>query len=153
MVVKTGTCSFSEMRVYPGHGSLVIRRDGQPITLLNAKCKSLLRQRKKPAKLTWTQAWRRLNKKIKVDEVARRRTRKNTKFARAIVGASLDEIKAKRSTAPKKTVSAAQAAALREAKKSKSVKSKSAFETSKAKPAASKQKGGGSKPARGAVRR
>lgn len=27
----------------------------QPITLFSAKCKSLLKQRKKPAKLTWTQ--------------------------------------------------------------------------------------------------
>ena len=29
----------------------------QPITLFSAKCKSLLKQRKKPAKLTWTQVY------------------------------------------------------------------------------------------------
>ncbi|CAN0399781.1 unnamed protein product, partial [Discosporangium mesarthrocarpum] len=44
--------------------------------------------------------WRRLNKKIKVDEVARRRTRKTTKLNRAIVGATLEEIKKKRQQKP-----------------------------------------------------
>ncbi|CAM9532207.1 unnamed protein product [Ectocarpus sp. 13 AM-2016] len=100
MVIKTEVCAFSDTRIYPGHGVRFIRRDGQPITLFSAKCKSLLKQRKKPAKLTWTQAWRRLNKKIKVEEVTRRRTRKTTKLNRAIVGASLEEIKKKRSQKP-----------------------------------------------------
>jgi Ribosomal protein L24e len=46
----------------------------QPVVLITSKCKSLLMQRKKPAKLTWTQGWRRLNKKIKVEEITRRRS-------------------------------------------------------------------------------
>ena len=29
MVIKTDTCSFSEMRIYPGHGSRFVRKDGQ----------------------------------------------------------------------------------------------------------------------------
>ena len=39
-------------------------------------------------------------KKIKVEEVQKRRSRRTTKFQRAIVGASLDEIKKKRSQKP-----------------------------------------------------
>ncbi|CAN0390644.1 unnamed protein product, partial [Discosporangium mesarthrocarpum] len=58
MVIKTETCAFCEYRIYPGHGMRFIRRDGQPITLSSSKSKSLLNQRKKPAKLTWTQVMR-----------------------------------------------------------------------------------------------
>ena len=47
-------------------------------------------------KLTWTQAWRRFNKKIKVDEAVKRKTKKTTKVQKAIVGISLEEIKRRR---------------------------------------------------------
>jgi len=40
----------------------------------------------------WTQAWRRLNKKGKDEGVVRKKARKIVKAARAIVGASLDEV-------------------------------------------------------------
>jgi large subunit ribosomal protein L24e len=92
MVVKTERCAFSEFLVFPGHGMKFIRRDGQPLMLGSSKAKSLYMQRLKPAKLTWTQGWRRLNKKALVDTIAKKRTRKNTKVTRAIVGVSLDEV-------------------------------------------------------------
>ncbi|KAG5188395.1 ribosomal protein L24e-domain-containing protein [Tribonema minus] len=153
MVIKTDVCAFSEFRIYPGHGMRFIRKDGTPVVFINAKCKSLLMQRKKPAKLTWTQSWRRLNKKIKVEEVTRRRNRRTTKFQRAIVGASLDEIKAKRAAVPKKTP--AQLAALKEIKDRKAAAAAAQKATAKAaraeqrkeKPAASRQPGA-SKPMR-----
>lgn len=66
MVIKTGTCSFSEYRIYPGHGSRFVRKDGQLVVFLNSKMESLYHQKKKPAKLTWTLAWRRHNKKLSV---------------------------------------------------------------------------------------
>jgi len=93
MVVKTETCAFSEYKIFPGHGLRVVRTDGNVVILSNSKCKGLLKQRKKPAKLVWTQAWRRANKKLKVEQVNRKKTKKTTRFQRAIVGASLDEIK------------------------------------------------------------
>ena len=55
MVIKTDTCSFSEFRVYPGHGMRFVRRDGAMLILSSSKTKGLLNQRKKPAKLHWTQ--------------------------------------------------------------------------------------------------
>ena len=65
----------------------------------------------------WTQAWRRLNKKGKDEGVIRKKARRIVKVARAIVGASLDEIKNKRAAAAKaQKVSAAEAAALKEVK-------------------------------------
>jgi len=100
MVVKTETCAFSEYKIYPGHGLRVVRTDGNVVILSNSKCKGLLKQRKKPSKLVWTQAWRRANKKLKVEQVNRKKTKKSTRFQRAIVGASLDEIKKVRTQKP-----------------------------------------------------
>ena len=114
MVVKTELCAFSEYRIYPGHGVRFIRRDGQPVTLSSSKCKSLLNDRKKPAKLMWTQAWRRLNKKGKDEGIVRKKARRVVKAARPIVGATLEELaKKKQATKPKNT---ATEAALKEVK-------------------------------------
>jgi len=93
MVVKTEKCAFSEYNVYPGHGMRMVRRDGQPVTLGGSKTKSMMLQRMKPSKLQWTQGWRRLNKKMQVDTTVKKRTRKTTKFQRAIVGASLEDVR------------------------------------------------------------
>ena len=105
----------------------MIRRDGRPIWLGSSKAFSLTIQRKKAAKLVWTQAWRRLHKKGLQETVSKKRNRRAGKVQRAVVGASLDDIKKK---AAQKTEirSASQAAALKELKdrkaKSKSSKSK-----------------------------
>mmetsp|Transcript_8441 Transcript_8441/g.16928 ORF Transcript_8441/g.16928 Transcript_8441/m.16928 type:complete len:148 (-) Transcript_8441:53-496(-) len=131
MVIKCDTCSFSDFKIYPGHGMRFIRRDGQPTVFITSKARSMYMQRKKPAKLTWTITWRRMNKKGQVEAVTRRRARKTTKFARAIVGASLEELKKKRNQRPE--VRAAQReAALREVKSRQK--------------AARSQKGGASRP-------
>mmetsp|Transcript_50326 Transcript_50326/g.125469 ORF Transcript_50326/g.125469 Transcript_50326/m.125469 type:complete len:152 (-) Transcript_50326:213-668(-) len=114
MVVKTDICAFSEYRIYPGHGIKFVRRDGQPVLLGSSKAKRMLNNRKKPAKLMWTQAWRRLNKKSRDDGAIKKRTRKAVKVQRAIVGASLEDLmKKKQATKPK---SAATDAALKEVK-------------------------------------
>lgn len=134
---RTETCSFSEGRIYPGHGSRYIRRDGTSYVFINAKSKSLFMQRKKPTKIVWTLGWRRMNKKLKVEEVSRRRARKTTKIQRAIVGVSAEDIRKKRNQKPE--VRAAARAALKEAK-----------DRSKAKKVAAKaeiQKKGGKAPA------
>jgi large subunit ribosomal protein L24e len=114
---RTELCAFSEYRIYPGHGQKFIRRDGQPVTLSSSKCKRLLINRKKPAKLMWTQAWRRLNKKGKDEGVVRKKARRVVKAVRAIVGASLDDIKQKKAAVAKAQKAApATEAALKEVK-------------------------------------
>eukprot|EP00526_Cylindrotheca_closterium_P024619 CAMPEP_0113658160 /NCGR_PEP_ID=MMETSP0017_2-20120614/31529_1 /TAXON_ID=2856 /ORGANISM="Cylindrotheca closterium" /LENGTH=153 /DNA_ID=CAMNT_0000572331 /DNA_START=54 /DNA_END=515 /DNA_ORIENTATION=+ /assembly_acc=CAM_ASM_000147 len=95
MVIATEICALSEYRIYPGNGKLMIRRDGKPIWLGTAKAHSLTLQRKKAAKLVWTQAWRRLHKKGITETTAKKRTRRANKVQRAVVGASLDDIKKK----------------------------------------------------------
>merc|ERR1712118_566743 len=75
------------------------------------KVDSLFHQRIKPVKLRWTQAWRRMNKKGKVDEHAKKRTRKVQKFQKAIVGMSLEDIKKKKAQKPELRQAAKEAAA------------------------------------------
>ena len=96
MVIKTDLCEFSEMRIYPGNGRRFISKDGKTHYFISQKCRSLFHQKVKPVKLTWTQAWRRFNRKTKVEEIQKRRTRKTTRVQKAIVGMSLEEIKRKR---------------------------------------------------------
>jgi large subunit ribosomal protein L24e len=88
-------CALSEYRIYPGNGKLMIRRDGKPIWLGTAKAHSLTLQRKKAAKLVWTQAWRRLHKKGITEATTKKRSRRANKVQRAVVGASLEDIKKK----------------------------------------------------------
>ena len=100
MVIKTDPCNFTEYRIYPGRGRKFAGKDGKVHYFITTKAASLFHQRKKAVKLTWTQAWRRFNKKIKVDEITKRRTRKTTRVQKAIVGMSLDEIKRRRAEKP-----------------------------------------------------
>jgi large subunit ribosomal protein L24e len=73
----------------------MIRRDGRPIWLGTSKAYGLTVQRKKAAKLVWTQAWRRLHKKGISETASKKRTRRVGKVQRAVVGASLEDIKKK----------------------------------------------------------
>lgn len=66
MVLKTTTCRFSGLRIYPGKGLLFIRVDAQQYLFLNKKCKSLYHNRLKPAKLAWTTTYRKQHKKDQV---------------------------------------------------------------------------------------
>merc|ERR1712166_754485 len=90
-----------------------------------------------------TQAWRRMNKKGKVDESGKKRTRKAQKFQKAIVGMSLDDIKKKKAQKPELRHAAKEAAA-KEAK-GRSVKSSKAPTKSAtgSKTAGAKAKAGG----------
>jgi len=115
----------------------MIRRDGKPIYLGSSKAQSLTLQRKKPAKLVWTQAWRRLHKKgLSEANLKKRRTRTN-KIQRAVVGLSLDDIKKKASQKPEFR-SAQATAALKDVKDRKKTTKKSAGKGSANKVFASK---------------
>ena len=97
MVIKTDTCGFTEMKIYPGRGSRFASRDGKLHYFIGSKARCLFHQKIKPVKLTWTQASRRFNKKTKVVDIQKKRTKRTTRVQKAVVGMSLDEIKRKRS--------------------------------------------------------
>ena len=73
----------------------------------------------------WTQAWRRMNKKGKDENLGgKKKARKTIKVMRAIVGATVEELKLKRqATKPK---NAATEAALKEVKAAKKAAAKAA---------------------------
>mmetsp|Transcript_16560 Transcript_16560/g.34157 ORF Transcript_16560/g.34157 Transcript_16560/m.34157 type:complete len:147 (+) Transcript_16560:65-505(+) len=133
MVIATELCALSEYRIYPGNGKLMIRRDGKPIWLGTSKAHSLTIQRKKAAKLVWTQAWRRLHKKGLSETTAKKRTRRANKVQRAVVGASLEDIK-KRASEKSSVRTSAREAALKEMKAKKATTKKSSGGKGKGKP-------------------
>lgn len=93
MVIKTDPCAFTELKIYPGRGSRFASKDGKVHFFISSKARTLFHQRIKPVKLTWTQASRRFNKKVKIDDIQKKRTRKTMRVQKAVVGMSLDEIR------------------------------------------------------------
>ena len=96
MVTKTEKCSYTEYKIVPGRGSRFISKDGRTHYFITTKARSLFHQKIKPVKLTWTLAWRAYNKKIKVDDIQKKRSRKTTRIQKAVVGMSIEEIRRKK---------------------------------------------------------
>merc|ERR1712039_183648 len=116
MVIKTETCRFSGLRIYPGRAVKFVRTDTQIFTFLKSKCRTLFNQRKRPAKLAWTSLYRKQHKKDATSETTKRKKRGNkATLSRAIAGASLEVIQKKRSEKPE-VRQAARDSALREVK-------------------------------------
>eukprot|EP00126_Sphaerothecum_destruens_P004069 Sdes_comp17968_c0_seq2m7222 len=118
--MKLEICNFSGAKIYPGHGRKYVRVDGRAYYFVNSKCNSLFLNRKNPRKILWTVLYRRKHKKGAVEEIAKRRTRKTTKFQRDVQGATLDLILAKRNQKPE-VRKAQREQALRAAKEKKKV--------------------------------
>lgn len=56
--------------------------------------------KRNPRKISWTVLYRRKHKKGQTEETTKKRTRRTTKFHRAITGATLNDIMAKRNQKP-----------------------------------------------------
>eukprot|EP00437_Effrenium_voratum_P002689 CAMPEP_0181425070 /NCGR_PEP_ID=MMETSP1110-20121109/14969_1 /TAXON_ID=174948 /ORGANISM="Symbiodinium sp., Strain CCMP421" /LENGTH=160 /DNA_ID=CAMNT_0023548245 /DNA_START=64 /DNA_END=546 /DNA_ORIENTATION=- len=147
MVIKTDLCNYTEYRIYPGHGQKFVAKDAKVNFFISAKADSLYHQRIKPVKLRWTQAWRRQNKKGKVEEGGKKKARKAQKFQKAIVGMSLDDLKKKKAMRPElrqaREQAAKEAKAKQQADKKKAASSKHAVPKGKADKGAKLPKGGG----------
>eukprot|EP01017_Pseudomicrothorax_dubius_P000030 TRINITY_DN0_c1066_g1_i2.p1 TRINITY_DN0_c1066_g1~~TRINITY_DN0_c1066_g1_i2.p1 ORF type:complete len:160 (+),score=71.48 TRINITY_DN0_c1066_g1_i2:34-513(+) len=115
MVVKTDICSFSEFRIYPGHGQKFCARDGRLSIFISKKAAKFYIRKVKAQKITWTITWRRHWKKVKADEAAKKRRRRAAKVQRGIIGVTLDEIKRRRNEKPEER-EAQRNAALKEIK-------------------------------------
>merc|ERR1711970_569123 len=96
MVVKTDPCAFSEMKIFPGRGTRFAAKDGRVHYFISSKARCLFHQKIKPVKLYWTQASRRFLKKVKIEDIQKKRTKRTTRVQKAVVGMSLDEIKRRR---------------------------------------------------------
>jgi large subunit ribosomal protein L24e len=111
MVTKTQTCSFTDYKIVPGRGTRFISRDGRIYYFISTKARSLFTQKIKPVKLTWTTAWRAHNKKIKVDDIQKKRSRKTTRIQKAVVGMSIEEIRRRKNESREDRDKQAEAAA------------------------------------------
>ena len=146
MVTKTDRCSFTEYRIVPGRGVRFISKDGKTHYFITSKARSLFHQKIKPVKLTWNLAWRAHNKKIKVDDIKTKRSRKTTRIQKAVVGMSIEEIRRKKAESREDRDKNADTAA-------KEIKDRKAKQMQSKKAAASKnQKGAGNKAADKAVK-
>ncbi|RSH86550.1 60S ribosomal protein L24 [Apiotrichum porosum] len=119
--MRVDRCDFSGFKVYPGRGRTYVRGDSKTFRFVTAKAESLFLQRKNPRKIAWTQVYRRMHKKGITEEVAKKRSRKNVKVQRGVVGADLASILAKRTAKPE-VRAAARAAAITKAKTQKKEK-------------------------------
>ena len=99
----------------------------------SSKAYSLTMQRKKAAKLVWTQAWRRLHKKGITETATKKKRTRTGKVQRAVVGASLEDIK-KKATQKSEVRTAQREAALKELKAKKAAAKKGGRGTAAAKP-------------------
>merc|ERR1711884_967638 len=75
MVTKTEKCSYTEYKIVPGRGSRFISKDGRTHYFISTKARSLF------------------HKKIKVDDIQKKRSRKTTRIQKAVVGMSIEEIR------------------------------------------------------------
>lgn len=100
MVIKTDICSFSEYRIYPGRGSRFVAKDGRTFLFINKKCLKMSLRKVKAQRITWTTAWRKHNKKVKTEELGKKKKRRNLRVQRAIVGISLEDIRKRRKEKP-----------------------------------------------------
>ena len=72
----------------------------QAFMFINAKCEAAAAMKRNPRKINWTVLYRRKHKKGIEEEKSKKRTRRTTKFQRAITGATLGDIMAKRNQKP-----------------------------------------------------
>ena len=139
MVTKTDQCSYTQYKIVPGRGTRFISKDGRTHYFISTKARSLFHQKIKPVKLTWNMAWRAHNKKIKVDDIQKKRSRKTTRIQKAVVGMSIEEIRRKKAESREDRDKNADAAA-------KEIKDRKAKQMQQKKAQASKnQKAGGKK--------
>ena len=134
MVIKCDTCYYTEMKIYPGWGKRVVRKDGKLLAFLNQKSRSLFTQGIKAQRLTWSQQWRRRNKKGKTDLTVKKKTRRAAKVYKAIQGLSIDDLRKRRTQKPEYR-KAQRDASLREVK----ARTKKAKDTKKAQPKGAKK--------------
>jgi len=98
--MKIELCAFSGSKIYPGHGKRLVKADGKAFHFVNGKCAKAHLAKRNPRKVNWTVLYRRKHKKGVTEEVTKKRTRRTTKFQRAITGATLSDILAKRNQKP-----------------------------------------------------
>merc|ERR1712177_19258 len=74
--------------------------DGKSYKFLSGRTHKAHMLKRNPREVTWTVLYRRKHKKGLEEETAKKRNKRTTKFQRAVVGATLQDIMAKRNQKP-----------------------------------------------------
>jgi large subunit ribosomal protein L24e len=88
------------MKIWPGRGRRLIRRDGRFLAFVNQKSRSLYTQKIKAQRLTWTQSWRRRNKKGKIETAQKKKGKRTARVFKSIAGVTIEDIKKRRDVKP-----------------------------------------------------
>merc|ERR1712115_375058 len=83
-----------------GHGRTLVKSDGKSYKFLSGRTHKSHMLKRNPREVTWTVLYRRKHKKGLEEETAKKRNKRTTKFQRAVVGATLQDIMAKRNQKP-----------------------------------------------------
>ena len=78
----------------------IIFYDLQTFKFLDGRTHRAHLLKRNPRKVNWTVLYRRKHKKGQEEETSKKRTKRTTKFQRAVVGATLQDIMAKRNQKP-----------------------------------------------------
>ena len=98
--MKIDLCVYSGYKIYPGHGRTLVKSDGKSYKFLSGRTHKAHMLKRNPREVTWTVLYRRKHKKGLEEETAKKRNKRTTKFQRAVVGATLQDIMAKRNQKP-----------------------------------------------------
>ena len=56
--MKFDLCSYSGIKIYPGHGRTYVKADGKTFKFLNKKCERAFKMKRNPRKVNWTVLYR-----------------------------------------------------------------------------------------------
>eukprot|EP00090_Calanus_glacialis_P008199 TRINITY_DN1651_c0_g1_i1.p1 TRINITY_DN1651_c0_g1~~TRINITY_DN1651_c0_g1_i1.p1 ORF type:complete len:157 (-),score=46.00 TRINITY_DN1651_c0_g1_i1:69-539(-) len=98
--MKIDLCVYSGYKIYPGHGRTLVKADGKSYKFLSSRTHKAHLLKRNPREVTWTVLYRRKHKKGLEEETAKKRNKRTTKFQRAVVGATLQDIMAKKNQKP-----------------------------------------------------
>lgn len=103
-----------------------MRRDGRLLAFLDQKSRSLYTQKIKAQRLTWTQAWRRRNKKGKMETATKKKGKRTARVFKSIAGITMEDIAKRRDAKPDARKAEREAAlkAIKEAAKKESTDKK-----------------------------
>merc|ERR1712115_335274 len=101
---------FTMSRMDAGHGKKIMKNDSKQYWIINKKIEKHFWDKKNPRKVPWTMVFRKIHKKGLTEDTNRKKTRKQQKVTRAIVGASIEMITKRRTMKPEQRKSAREAA-------------------------------------------
>lgn len=108
MVIKTETCSYSGLKIWPGRGKTYVRMDQKAFRFGDGKAEACHLMKRRNLTTRWTVHYRRINKKgISAEEATKRRkAKKNTSVRRDISGLPMELLAKAKAARPKASGSA-----------------------------------------------